>query len=72
MKANCRVENGYTIVNDITTRPMTLGDLTPGYWFSENMKYFYLLFSNTPRFDYHHNYLTTEGKVLVGLRPPGT
>ena len=72
MKANCRVENGYTIVNDITTRPMTLGDLTPGYWFSENMKYFYLLFSNTPRFDYHHNYLTTEGKVLVGLQPPAT
>src|SRR5713226_1143807 len=69
MKANCRVENGYTIVNDITTRPMTLGDLTPGYWFSENMKYFYLLFSNTPRFDYKHNYLSTEGKVLVGLLP---
>lgn len=71
MKAYCRVENGYTIVIDITTRPMTLGDLTPGYWFSENMKYFYLLFSDTPRFDYRHNYLTTEGKVLVGLRPPG-
>jgi hypothetical protein len=68
MKANCRVENGYTILTDITTRPMTLGDLTPGYWFSENMKYFYLLFSNTPRFDYHHNYLTTEGKVLLGLK----
>jgi len=69
MKANCRVENGCTIVSDITTRPMTLGDLTPGYWFSENMKYFYLLFSNTPRFDYQHNYLSTEGKVLVGLLP---
>jgi hypothetical protein len=27
-------------------------------------------FSNTPRFDYQHNYLTAEGKVLVGLRPP--
>ncbi len=68
MKATCRVENGYTILTDITTRPMTLGDLTPGYWFSENMKYFYLLFSSTPRFDYRHNYLTTEGKVLVGLK----
>lgn len=68
MKANCRVENGYTILTDITTRPMTRGDLTPGYWFSENMKYFYLLFSNTPRFDYQHNYLTTEGKVLQGLK----
>jgi mannosyl-oligosaccharide alpha-1,2-mannosidase len=36
------------------------------------MKHFYILFSNTPRFDYQHNYLTTEGKVLVGLRPPAT
>lgn len=71
MKANCRVANGYTIVKDITTRPMALGDLTPAYWFSENMKYYYLLFSNTPRFDYHDNYLTTEGKVLKGLRPAG-
>ena len=69
MKAHCRVENGYTIATDITARPMTLGDLTPAYWFSENMKYFYLLFSNTPRFDYQHNCLSTEGKVLVGLRP---
>jgi len=69
MKAGCRVDNGYTVVTDITARPMTQGDLTPAYWFSENMKYFYLLFSNTPRFDYRHNYLSTEGKVLVGLRP---
>jgi mannosyl-oligosaccharide alpha-1,2-mannosidase len=27
-----------------------------------------LLFSDTPRFDYRNNYLSTEGKVLVGLR----
>jgi len=69
MKAHCRVANGYTIVTDVTTRPMTRGDLTPAYWFSENMKYFYLLFADSPRFDYRDNYLSTEGKVLIGLRP---
>jgi mannosyl-oligosaccharide alpha-1,2-mannosidase len=68
MKKNCRVPNGYSIIKDITTRPMTLGDLTPAYWFSENMKYYYLLFSSTPRFDYRNNYLSTEGKVLTGLK----
>src|SRR5207302_1196091 len=59
----------YTIVTDVTTRPMTRGDLTPAYWFSENMKYFYLLFADSPRFDYRDNYLSTEGKVFIGLRP---
>src|SRR5256885_2771511 len=32
MKANCRVANGYTVVTDVTARPMALGDLTPAYW----------------------------------------
>lgn len=68
MKAYCRVPNGYTIVEDISVRPMTLGDLTPAYWFSENMKYFFLLFADSPRFDYKNNLLSTEGKVLQGLR----
>jgi len=68
MKAHCRVANGYTIVTDVTRRPMSLGDLTPAYWFSENMKYFYLLFAHAPRFDYKSNCLSTEGKVFLGLR----
>jgi len=33
------------------------------------MKYFYLLFADSPRFDYRDNYLSTEGKVFIGLRP---
>ncbi|MFF4545106.1 glycoside hydrolase family 47 protein [Streptomyces sp. NPDC001406] len=65
-KSHCKVANGYTIVSDMTTTPTTKGDLTPGYWFSENMKYFYLLWSGAPRFDYTTNYLTTEGNVLRG------
>lgn len=64
----CKVANGYTVVRDVTTRPMKLGDLTPGYWFSENAKYYYLLFARARRFDYRSNYLTTEGNVLRGLR----
>ncbi|MFJ3305233.1 glycoside hydrolase family 47 protein [Streptomyces sp. NPDC086549] len=65
-KSHCKVPNGYTVVSDMTTTPTTKGDLTPGYWFSENMKYFYLLWSGAPRFDYTTNYLTTEGNVLRG------
>jgi len=32
------------------------------------MKYYYLLFSGTDRFNYKRNYLSTEGKILDGLR----
>jgi hypothetical protein len=66
-KTHCKVANGYTIVSNMTTTPTTKGDLTPGYWYAENMKYYYLLWSGTPRFDYQNNYLTTEGNVLRGL-----
>ncbi|MFF1701532.1 glycoside hydrolase family 47 protein [Streptomyces sp. NPDC058252] len=66
-KTHCKVANGYTVVSDMTTTPTTKGDLTPGYWYSENMKYFYLLWAGAPRFDYTTNYLTTEGNVLRGL-----
>ncbi len=69
MKRNCRVAGGYTIVTDVRTAPMTLGDLTPAYWFAENMKYLYLMFADSPRFDYGRNYLSTEGKILRGLLP---
>ncbi|MGP3983099.1 glycoside hydrolase family 47 protein [Streptomyces sp. KR80] len=67
-EAHCKVANGYTIVSNMTTTPTTKGDLTPGYWFSENMKYFYLLWAGAPRFDYANNYLTTEGNVLRGIK----
>jgi hypothetical protein len=68
VKQHCRVPNGYTIATDVTTDPVTLGDLTSAYWYSENMKYYYLMFARAPRFDYRRNYLTTEGNVLRGLR----
>lgn len=66
---NARVPAGYTIINDVTTTPMTLGDLMPAYGFAENFKYLYLIFSRTPRFDRTNYYLSTEGKILRGLLP---
>jgi hypothetical protein len=68
MKQHCRVENGYTIITDLTTRPMTKGDLTSGYWWSENMKYFYLAFADSSRFNYDDYYVTTEANVLRGIQ----
>jgi mannosyl-oligosaccharide alpha-1,2-mannosidase len=70
MKATSRVDNGYTILEDVTTDPPTKGDLTSGYWYAENMKYYWLMFSGTDRFDYQRSYLTTEGNVLKGFRRP--
>jgi hypothetical protein len=69
MRANARTANGYTIINDVTTTPMVQGDLFPAYGFAENFKYLYLIFADTPRFDRRNFYLSTEGKVLRGLRP---
>ncbi|MBO9543187.1 glycoside hydrolase family 47 protein [Caulobacter sp.] len=68
MKATSRAPYGYTALKDITTRPMTQGDNCPGYWWSEQMKYYYLLFSDTPRIDYAKLQLSTEANVLRGFR----
>ncbi|WP_307865672.1 glycoside hydrolase family 47 protein, partial [Streptomyces montanisoli] len=71
MKANARTANGYTIIDDVTVSPMVQGDLCPAYGFAENFKYLYLMFAHTPRFDRHDYALSTEGKVLRGLRRHG-
>ncbi len=68
LRADCRVTNGYTNLRDVRVWPMLAGDLFPAYAFSENFKYLYLMFANSPRFDSEHYYLNTEGKVLRGLR----
>ena len=59
---------GFTVIADITTKPMAQGDFCPGYWWAEQMKYYWLIFSDTDRFDYAHNYLSTEGAILEGFR----
>lgn len=68
MKRWNRAPFGYADLADVTARPMVQNDHCPGYWWSEQMKYYYLLFADTPRFDYRRNYLSTEGNVLLGLR----
>ena len=66
-KTASRVDNGWTIATNVTTDPVTHGDLTSGYWWSEQMKYWYLMFGQVDRFDYANNYLSTEGNVFRGL-----
>lgn len=67
LRANCRTQYGYTTINDIRTRPMTQADYFPAYAFSENFKYLYLMFADTPRFDGSNYYLNTEGKIMRGM-----
>jgi len=69
MKNNARTPEGYTVIADVTTKPMKQGDLFPAYGFAENFKYLYLIFARTPRFDTQNFYLSTEGKILRGLKP---
>ncbi|HTX60615.1 MAG TPA: glycoside hydrolase family 47 protein [Verrucomicrobiae bacterium] len=72
VRENCRCENGYTVLLDVRTQPMRQGDYFPAYAFSENFKYLYLVFADTPRFDGDAYYLNTEGKVMRGLRGAAT
>jgi mannosyl-oligosaccharide alpha-1,2-mannosidase len=68
MKRWNRARYGYATLADVTASPKLQSDHCPGYWWTEQMKYYYLIFSDTPRFDYRRNYLSTEGNVLRGFR----
>lgn len=68
LRTHCKTPRGYTVLTDVRTRPMTQGDYFPAYSFSENFKYLYLMFADSPRFDGSNYYLNTEGKVMRGLR----
>ena len=68
MKRWNKARYGYATLSDVTANPKVQSDHCPGYWWSEQMKYYYLIFSDTPRFDYRRNYLSTEGNILRGLR----
>jgi mannosyl-oligosaccharide alpha-1,2-mannosidase len=67
MKATSKAEYGYTALADITTRPMAQGDNCPGYWWSEQMKYYWLMFGNGKRVDLDTLVLSTEANVLRGF-----
>jgi mannosyl-oligosaccharide alpha-1,2-mannosidase len=68
MKRTSRTRFGYTILDDVTTNPPAQGDFCPGYWWSEQLKYYWLIFGNARRFDYADNYLSTEGNIFRGAR----
>jgi mannosyl-oligosaccharide alpha-1,2-mannosidase len=68
MKRWNKAPYGYATIADVTATPKLQSDHCPGYWWSEQMKYYYLIFADAPRFDYRRNYLSTEGNVLRGLR----
>ncbi len=68
MKATSRVRFGYTVLDDVTTNPVRRGDFCPGYWWSEQLKYYWLIFADARRFDYANNYLSTEGNIFRGAR----
>ena len=67
MKRWNKARYGYADIADVTSNPKVRADHCPGYWWSEQMKYYCLLFADTPRFDYRRLYLSTEGNVLRGL-----
>jgi mannosyl-oligosaccharide alpha-1,2-mannosidase len=68
MKRTSKVRYGFTILDDVTTNPPVRGDFCPGYWWSEQLKYYYLIFGDAKRFDYRDHYLSTEGNLLKGAR----
>jgi mannosyl-oligosaccharide alpha-1,2-mannosidase len=68
MKRWNKAHYGYATIADVTATPKLQSDHCPGYWWSEQMKYYYLMFADVPRVDYRRLYLTTEGNVLRGLR----
>ncbi|HEY0451764.1 glycoside hydrolase family 47 protein [Actinophytocola sp.] len=68
MKRTSKVRYGYTILTDVTTNPVGRGDFCPGYWWSEQLKYYWLIFGDARRFDYRDHYLSTEGNLLKGAR----
>jgi mannosyl-oligosaccharide alpha-1,2-mannosidase len=66
MKRWNKARYGYADLADVTATPKVQSDHNPGYWWSEQMKYYYLIFADTPRVDYRRLYLSTEGNVLRG------
>jgi mannosyl-oligosaccharide alpha-1,2-mannosidase len=68
MKRWNKARYGYADLADVTSRPKTQSDHCPGYWWSEQMKYYYLMFADARRVDYRRLYLSTEGNILRGFR----
>ena len=57
----------FSTVRSVNGRPMTQGDNCPGYWWSEQMKYYWLMFAEPRRVDLGKLVLSTEANVLRGF-----
>ena len=57
----------FRTVRSVKGRPMTQGDNCPGYWWSEQMKYYWLMFAQPKRIDLNRMVLSTEANVLRGF-----
>ncbi len=68
MKRTSRAAYGFTIIDDVTAKPMTQGDLCPGYWWSEQMKYYWLLFSDTSASTTRPTISPPKANILLGLK----
>jgi mannosyl-oligosaccharide alpha-1,2-mannosidase len=68
MKRWNKAPYGYADLANVTASPKVRSDHCPGYWWSEQMKYYYLIFAGTARVDHRRLYLSTEGNILRGLR----
>ena len=55
MKRSSRAPFGYAALADVTAEPRVQRDHCPGYWWSEQMKYYYLMLADAPRFDCRRN-----------------
>jgi len=71
MKRRQKVAHGYSGLEDVRIAG-SYDDSCPGFWWSEQMKYYWLLFADAKRFDYGPaHYLSTEGNILRGVRRAG-
>ena len=52
----------------MTTKPVRRGDFSPGYWWSEQTRSYWLIFADARRFDHTDNYLSTAGNLFRGAR----
>ena len=69
MKRWNRARYGYADLADVTANPKVQKNSCPGYWWSEQMKYYYLAFADCPRVDYRQLYLSTEREYASWLTP---
>jgi mannosidase alpha-like ER degradation enhancer 2 len=65
---HCRVESGYTVLKDVTTKEK--GDSMPSYFLAETLKYLYLLFAPDETLDFDGVVFNTEAHPFSRAAAP--